>query len=112
MGLDAVVLRPVGDDTAVLDDVVVDARLGNISMIGHLRERVARLLPPSSLLVEKVLYSGTHCGDALAADLMPRLKLELDILARDDDPYVRAFRQHMTMLADAATAQGTAITFV
>jgi len=111
MGLDATVFRIGGDDLAEPDHVAAHARVGNAAMVGQLKKRIAQLLPPESLILKTVLYSGTHTGDAIEAELMPALRRELQTIASDGDPDVRQFRQTMLYLADAATAEGTAITF-
>ena len=93
------------------DHVAAEARLGNVAMIWYLHERIAKLLPVDSLLLQKVLYSASHTGDELAASLMPVLQSELRLVAQDQDADVRRFCETMTNLTSAALREGTAITF-
>jgi hypothetical protein len=56
-------------------------RIGNISAVARLRAEAQRLLPPNSLILTKILYSGTHTGDtlSLASSLSSPLKSILSI---------------------------------
>src|SRR6266542_7113677 len=38
-------------------------RIGNIAAVSQLREGARRVLGESSVVLSKVIYSGTHCGD-------------------------------------------------
>ena len=111
MSLDAFVFCPGGDDTSNPQHVKVRVHLGNLAAIGYLRDRVAKALPPTSIVLGKVLYSGSHTGDAIDASHMPTLKRELQTLGSDADNCVQAFVRDMTLLAEVAAEQGTGITF-
>jgi hypothetical protein len=111
MGFDAFVFHPGGDDTSNRQHVAAHIRLGNLATIGYLRERVAKTLPRTSILLGKVLYSGSHTGDGIDASHMPTLRRELQTLGLDTDQCVQAFVRNMTLLAEVATEQKTGITF-
>jgi len=112
MGLDAVVFRRGGDDLGDPSHVAAEARLGNIAMIGELRSRVEEQAAAGSLLLERVLYSATHSGDEIAAELVAKLTAELQTLRCEHDPELREFRDTMLALAQAALSEGAAISFV
>ncbi len=52
-------------------------RLGNIRAIAELREEVAKLMGPESLLCRKVLYSGSHSGDFVPRDELGTIDEEI-----------------------------------
>jgi hypothetical protein len=89
--------------------ILLSHRLGNISLIGLLRNELQEHADTFPILVHKVLYSGSHTGDFLPADQIPALQHELDLLAtfkcksRESDKFVAQFREQMAELA--ATAQ-------
>ena len=113
MGLDATVyLRGHSvDDDDCADHEAIRRRLGNVSGVGYLWERASKLLPANSVIVEKVIYSGSHAGDELPVEFVPSMKEELGVLADDADPDMRDFVRSMSELADAATEQGNPICF-
>lgn len=57
-------------------------RLGNITAVSALREEATRLVGPNSMLVQKVLYSGTHSGDAIAGKSVSDLAVELESIRK------------------------------
>jgi hypothetical protein len=113
LGLDATVyLRGHGvDDDDCADHQAIHRRLGNASGVGYLRQRASNLLPSNSIILEKVICSGTHAGDEFAVELVASLKEELAVLADDADPHMRAFVRSMSELASAAVEQGNPICF-
>ena len=113
MGLDATVyLRGHGvDDDDCSDHEAIHRRLGNIAMAGYLRARASKMLPATSVILEKVLYSDSHVGDELAVEIVPTMKEELAVLAADADPDMRAFVHSMAKLAEAALEQRNSICF-
>jgi len=142
MGLSAVVYRnvsrlPMGADTSqalvepntgevyFLDEALlkkhrgaeveaVSFRLGNISEISALREEVLGILEPQSLLLQNVLYSGSHCGDTIPLELLAQLSAELARIT--DSPklstQLRRFVTNMEQLIQAARIEGNPIVFV
>jgi len=115
VGLDASVYDrghgPDDDDHDPSDHVAAMARLGNTMMIAHIRERAALLLPPGSITVSKVIYSGSHAGDALDLEHVPTLLDELKVLRADRDPHMKAFVASLAALAEAALREGNPICF-
>jgi hypothetical protein len=112
VGLSAVVLHPSAEGSIEPGLVLAEARLGNMSMIGHLRERANQASPEHSLLVERVLYSATHSGDTLDPDLFSAIRDEVSVLEGDGDPDVQRFCAGMRELLDIATEQHVPILFV
>src|SRR2546430_7336334 len=58
----------------------VSHRLGNIAEISALREEIAKLIGPTSEIIQAVLYSGTHSGDFIALHSLPVLAAELSAI--------------------------------
>lgn len=113
MGLDATVFRRghSEESDACQDHEAIYRRLGNITYIAYIRERASQTLAPGSVLLEKVLYSGSHAGDHLALKLISALKADLASLADDPDPDMRTFVMAMSELADVAVREGNPICF-
>jgi hypothetical protein len=98
------------------DVIAVKKRLGNISLIAALREEVARVLKndDSSLVLNRVLYDGTHSGDVIEQDILDLLKKELSCLKMQDTQQSRElieFIFDMEELIAAAEEQGNPIVF-
>ena len=89
-------------------------RLGNISSIAALRYEVGQLLGPQSVLLEKVLYSGTHCGDVLSSESLPKLSAELVSIrkAGQRSPLLDELITSLEDLVRAAVSQRNPIVFV
>ena len=54
--------------------------LGNDSLIGSIREKLSRKRRKFPTLFNRVIYSGTHCGDHLTVKMVAKLQVELDQL--------------------------------
>lgn len=52
-------------------------RLGNATMIASLRDEISPFIRQHSLLMSKVLYSGSHSGDEIQAEDIDRLGSEI-----------------------------------
>jgi hypothetical protein len=55
-------------------------RLGNISLVGLLRAELSREASGFPLILQKVVYNGTHAGDWLGLEQIPQLQVELERL--------------------------------
>lgn len=97
--------------------VLMHYRIGNIALVGSIRgelEREARLFP---FLLDKVVYSGTHCGDFISPEDFPVLRAELVRLKtfissdKETAEYVAGFRTQMIALLEAAEAVSKPISF-
>ena len=62
------------DDALLIESVP----LGNAAMVWHLSELIRTNSPDARVLLSKVLYSGSHCGDRLSKDDMAIASRELD----------------------------------
>jgi hypothetical protein len=89
-------------------------RLGNITEIAELRDEIARLIGPESLILQKALYSGTHSGDTIPVDSIPALLAELESIrsSRKGSPEMRRFITSLEELIRAAKDEGNPIVFV
>ena len=117
MGLDAVVyLRPESSATSSSDDTAaIHKRLGNVSAIGWLAEEILPVVGEESILLRKVLYSGSHSGDSIALEDLERLESEIK-LVRDSmttgPPRLESFLQDMSDLISKARDEAMPIVFV
>jgi len=92
---------------------LVEKRLGNITGIAYVRGFLENNSQNDfPLLLERVVYNGTHCGDRIAAPDVPQWMEEtrkLQSLA--SDPIILEFTNHMAELAKASFATGNPIVF-
>ena len=88
-------------------------RLGNLASVAYVREFLEKSHPHSfPLLLERVVFSGTHSGDSIAASEVPRLLAEVQKLQDlTSDPIVARFTNDLTEIADASIATGNPIVF-
>ena len=62
---------------------VVEKRIGNIALVHALKAELEKILGNSSsttLLIGKILYSGTHSGDVIPKDDLGSLKHEITLV--------------------------------
>jgi hypothetical protein len=88
-------------------------RLGNIGSIAHVRAHLKPLAQTHfRLLVERVVYSGTHGGDSVSAAEAELLLKEARLLIDGtSDADIRQFAADMIELAEASVATGNPIVF-
>jgi hypothetical protein len=97
--------------------ILVSHRIGNVALVEFLRGELSRSRDLFPVLLEKVLYSGTHCGDYLLTDEVLKLREELVELAdftcseAEHQPYMEEFRQQMDELVESALSVGKPIVF-
>jgi hypothetical protein len=93
----------------------VRKRIGNIALISELRRQAGMVLEENSVVLSKVLYSGTHSGDAIEAKVFPCLEQELSSLLRHAEKvgseYLKQFAADMIELITAAKSEGNPIVF-
>ncbi len=87
-------------------------RIGNIAAVSQLREGARRVLGESSVVLSKVIYSGTHCGDTLKCEQFSALEQELALL-RSSQPSsaILEFIRDMEDLINAAKVERNPIVF-
>lgn len=91
--------------------------LGSIVLVSDLYQKIEAIMDhPRSLVLSKILYSGSHCGDVLPVEDVPTLRKELHQIAQSyevsKDPAVARLLQQLRLLADKAEEQGNPIVFV
>ena len=95
--------------------IAAEKRLGNMSLVEALKQEIEQVLNRDSLIVSKVLFSGTHAGDSIPLDLIPALENELLRLHRyaneKGSVRVKQFVIDMTDLATAAKREANPIVF-
>jgi hypothetical protein len=89
-------------------------RLGNIALIGSLREEVSQLIGPESFLERKVLYSGTHSGDVIPLEELDQLSPELNHIRETgrSSPRLKELVNALEQLVQAANYERNPIVFV
>jgi hypothetical protein len=92
---------------------LVDRRLGNIGLVAHVREFLQRNSPNDlPLLLERVVSSGAHCGDWVAASDVPQLLTETRRLqAVTSDPLILQFTNDVTALARPVSQPAIQLSF-
>lgn len=92
---------------------LVEKRLGNMASVAYVREFLQNNSPNSfPLLLERVVYSGTHTGDRVAASDVPQLLTETRRLqGLTSDPSILQFTNDVIELAEASLATGNPIVF-
>jgi hypothetical protein len=92
--------------------------LGNITRVGHLRSFLRGLegkpAPRFPILLNQVIYDGTHTGDWIAIELTPKLLKEVDTVLHSRDILASGemeFFENMKQLCEASIKTGNPIMF-
>jgi hypothetical protein len=97
--------------------------IGNIAIVGFLRSIMAKLFAAPEeecpVIRNKVIYSGTHCGDSIPVELLLPLKEEVSaiqtrdfsVLTSQEIEYVSHFLMQMNELIEAALRVNKPIVF-
>jgi len=98
------------------DGLLAAARIGNMALVAHIRGWINACADATKqafpALLEKVVYSGTHCGDCIDSAQAGVLLRELETLAPlAQDELHREFVDTMTKLCEASIASGNPIVF-
>ena len=111
---DAVLFRTWSDKVKA-----AEKRLGNMARVDLLRSELEGLLGHSSsqtLLISKVLYSGTHSGDIISKEDLVPLRNEIALVRGISGPQIssdlKAFLADMEELIAASEKHGNPIVFV
>jgi len=82
-------------------------------MVGHLRNSLREIEPDLPVLLEKVLYSGTHCGDELSLEDIERALAEIRLIQTKPiaDGDVQNFLNLFGELLQTARSHGLPIVF-
>jgi len=90
-------------------------RLGNASLIGGLANAVSAIVGLDSVLMSKVLSSGSHSGDVVTLKDVERLESEINLVRQKTDSFRSAdlekFLNSLLELIEAAKKQGNPIVF-
>src|SRR5215469_3590306 len=95
--------------------IAADKRIGNIALVSWLREQASLVLDDRSIVLSKVLYSGSHSGDSIPIEQTFALRDELLQLGRSTkqlDCDLKLFVTDMLELVEAARREGNPIVFV
>ncbi|NEQ42462.1 MAG: hypothetical protein F6K00_02425 [Leptolyngbya sp. SIOISBB] len=103
--------------------IAISLNLGNMEMVGYLSQSLSKFLSSSnSIILNKVLYNGSHSGDALALSDVQKLKDEVSsVMVRINDndfestrkySEILGFLEKMSELIRASEVQKNPIVFV
>jgi len=91
----------------------VKKRLGNVAEIASLRELIGTALNPrDSLILSRVVCSGSHSGDSITLYDLPQLRDEVRLLKSQCMPGLHEFLESLDALLEAAEAEQNPIVFV
>ncbi len=99
------------------DGVLLHHRIGNIALVSLLWNELSRETEKFPIIMQKILYSGTHAGDYLSLDVVENLETELDYLGKlvcsteRSQKFVDEFRQQLIELVKTALEVGKPISF-
>ena len=105
-------IGPLGHDRE--DLYAIEIRIGNVWTVADLRYEVETRLPGKSVLMDSVIYSGSHAGDFLPFAQLDNLEEEIKLLKAYPEPlpaHLQEFLNEMTMLIDAARREQNPIVF-
>jgi hypothetical protein len=97
--------------------VMLHHHIGNIALVAALRNELGRQAEQFPLLLSKVLYNGTHCGDHLTVEEVKQMRSEVQALrglpCSDTEMagFVGEFAVHMAELVDCALRVGKPLVF-
>lgn len=108
MGLDASIY-----ETEDCIDPIAEMRIGNAGLVAYLKDEIETIYPEARVLLEKVLYPGSHCGDVLEmSDVEGALKEIENIMSFDlKDEDLNRFISEFGSLARRAITENKPITF-
>ena len=87
-------------------------RLGNASEISALRQEVTHLTGPDSIILQRILYSGTHSGDSIPLSSIAALSLEPSAISSGpQSPELQSLVSSLNTLVHAAQDEGNPIVF-
>ena len=96
------------------DLFAIDIRIGNVWTVADLRYEVETRMPGKSVIMNAVIYSGSHAGDFVPFDQLDKLEEEVKFLKAYPEPLpsnLQEFLNEMTMLIDAARREQNPIVF-
>ena len=88
--------------------VLLDHYIGNIGLVGRFRELIGEHPNDFPLILEKVIYSGSHCGDYLVVGEVEALQAEVERIAHvhsqdaEAEQWLRGFEAQMLELVGCA----------
>ena len=96
---------------------LISHRIGNIALVAYLRAELSRQPDDFLIVLSKVVYSGTHCGDFINRDTVQQMQPELERLAQfrcsdsGNQPFVDGFLAQLRELSAASAQTGNPIVF-
>lgn len=99
------------------DGVLLHHYIGNITRVANLYENLSTESEKFPIILKKILYSGTHCGDFLSSEEVKNLEKEIehlkDLVFSDEasQDRVNYFRQQLEELTKTALEMGKPISF-
>lgn len=66
-----------------INNIIIEKKLGNISRINMLNDEFRKLLKNNSIILSKILYNGSHCGDVIKINDFEILKNEINLVKKN-----------------------------
>jgi hypothetical protein len=93
--------------------IAAKARLGNLAMIGILREAAKPIFAGAdSVILNKILHSALHSGDTISMGSFAKLKDEVALLKKHNVPNLAKFIDGLVLLLSAGEGEHNPIVFV
>jgi hypothetical protein len=99
------------------DGVLLHHYIGNIALVCVLRNELQKWSENFQIILEKILYSGTHAGDFLTLEDIEKLSKEIDFLEKlrgsteQNQEFLNDFRVKLCDLVQASTKVSKPISF-
>ena len=109
MGLDARVAKVDKEGNILV--CFADERLGNIAAVAEVREELSKYLSANSVMLSRVIYSGSHSGDCLDVGLVQKLHREMEGLPTNLTEATQEFLKGLFNIVKAALDHNLPIDF-
>ncbi len=99
------------------DGILFGHYIGNMALVGVFREVLGRQPDVFPLILNRVVFSGTHCGDFLTVEEVKAIQPEVEALAQvhsndsDRERVIREFETQMRELVECALWVNKPISF-
>lgn len=99
------------------DGILLHHRIGNIALVATFRHLLQESGLAFPVMLEQVLYSGTHCGDWIHVEDLGQLEAEVAQLSQvrgddaEEEAFMREFEAHMKELVATAMQLNKPIVF-
>lgn len=104
------------NDFSEQDFIAISRRLGNLETVNYLYQKISEVLSVrESVILQKILYSGSHSGDKIDLTEIDRLELEIKLIREkfnSEDSCVLNFTDSLSKLCLVSIKERNPIIFV